>query len=260
MKIYFKLIVIIVFLLVILVFCTNKCDNYKNKDYSNNYKCFLLTLPDSHERRSNFLRSYNINNKKNIKLEIVNGIKTKSVEEIKKFEDKIDHVYLNKAIEMLKNPSVKRPDITYFNIGAIGCYFGHLDIYDRCIKENLKYALIFEDNVIIKSNKLFNEINKYIEKKGDDFEACFFHCWNKTIVSKNKIDYKIKWIQSTKCYLINVNNIKKYINYFIPMNNHIDQKYEDLISNGARVYYKNLHKYITFDFSKKSTINHSPIE
>jgi len=60
----------------------------------------------------------------------------------------IDPEYYEKALEMHYNPSVKRPDITYFNMGAIGCFMGHMDFYDRCFDQGLRYAVIFEDNVI----------------------------------------------------------------------------------------------------------------
>lgn len=52
----------------------------------------------------------------------------------------------------------KRPDHTYFNSGALGCYLGHMEFYKRCFKENLKYAILFEDNVML--DQSFNkEIN-----------------------------------------------------------------------------------------------------
>ena len=69
---------------------------------------------------------------------------------------------------------------------------------------------------------------------------CFFHCLSR-LPTKLKEDLeKVQWISSTKCYLINVDNMKKYKKYFLPMDNHIDMKHEDIIAKGARVYYKDL--------------------
>ena len=45
--------------------------------------------------------------------------------------------------------------------------------------------------------------------------------------------------------------------YFLPMDNHIDMKHEDLISAGARIYYKDMRKYMKIDRTHNSTIGHS---
>ena len=39
----------------------------------------------------------------------------------------IEGEYFEKAVEMHYDNSVNRPDITYFNLGAIGCFMGHMD-------------------------------------------------------------------------------------------------------------------------------------
>jgi len=41
------------------------------------------------------------------------------------------------------------------------------------------------------------------------------------------------------------------------MDNHIDMKHEDLISKGARIYYKDMRHYMRIDRSHSSTIGHS---
>ena len=155
------------------------------------------------------------------------------------------------------DPTVKRPNITYFNLGAIGCFVGHMDFYKRCFDQGLKYAVIFEDNVVIKSPQLFNQIQEVIDEKGNNFEMCFFHCLSRLPDKTEGNLEKVKWISSTKCYLVNVDNMRKYNKYFYPMDNHIDMKHEDLIQKGARVYYKDLRKYMLIDRSKGSLIGHS---
>jgi len=67
----------------------------------------------------------------------------------------------------------------------------------------------------------------------------------------------VNWISSTKCYLIHVDNMRKYHKHFYPMDNHVDMKHEDLIAKGARVYYKDLRHCMTIDRSHSSTIGHS---
>jgi GR25 family glycosyltransferase involved in LPS biosynthesis len=218
------------------------------------YKCFLLTLPTSIKRRKKFIKHHD----PEVPLEIIYGYDTRIVKNARKYEDLIDSEYFEKAVEMHYDPSIKRPDITYFNVGAIGCFMGHMEFYRRCFKQGIKYAVIFEDNVIIKSHRLYEEIQKVIDQKGDDFEMCFFHCLSRLpdIHNTEKLE-KVKWISSTKCYLINVENMKKYTKYFLPMDNHVDMKHEDLIAKGARIYYKDMRQYMKIDRTHNSTIAHS---
>jgi hypothetical protein len=224
------------------------------RERSIDYKCFLMTLPTSKKRKETFLKSYD----NTIPLEIIYGTDTKKIENISKFKHAVDPVYYDEAIRMHYDKSIKRPNITYMNMGAIGCYMGHMEFYKRCFKQDLKYAVIFEDNVIVKSPELYTQIQDVIDTMGDDFEMCFFHCLSRLPYHKEENDIeRVKWISSTKCYLINVDNMRQYYKYFFPIDNHVDMKHEDIIAEGARVYYKDLRKYLKIDASGPSTIGHS---
>ena len=214
------------------------------------YKCYLLTLPESTERQQKFFKSHN----SSIPIEVVYGVNTKNIKTAREFEDIIHPEYFEKAVEMHYNPQVKRPDITYFNLGAIGAYMGHTGIMKKC---EHKYALVFEDNVIIKGNRLYDEVQKVIDELGDDFEMCFFHCLSRIPTEVNKDLERVVWVSSMKCYLVNIHNMKKYMKYYFPIDNHVDNKTEDIIARGARVYYKDLRKYMKIDRSGPSTIGHS---
>ena len=241
--------IILVLLLVIILLRTIRQSHKETYDY----KCFLLTLPKEELRRQRFMKNYN----PEIPIEIIYGPDTRDPKSAKNFENEIEAEYYEKALEMHYNPDVKRPDITYFNLGAIGCFMGHMDFYKRCFDQGLRYAVIFEDNVIIKSYKLYDEIQKIIDERGDEFEMCFFHCLSRLPDKRDGKLEKVKWISSTKCYLINVQNMKRYTKYFLPMDNHIDMKHEDLIAKGARVYYKDMRNYMKIDRTHSSTIGHS---
>ena len=241
------IILVILIVLVMLVMKPKK----KPSDYD--YKCFLLTVKDQKERQERFYKSH----REEISIETIYGPDTRIVKNAAEYEHLIDPDYYEKAIEMHYDPEVKRPDITYFNLGAIGCFVGHMEFYDRCFKQGLKYAVIFEDNVIVKSNQLYDEIQKVIDEKGDDFEMCFFHCLSRLPEGKEGTLEKVKWISSTKCYLVNVENMKKYKRHFYPMDNHVDMKHEDLIAKGARVYYKDMREHMLIDRTHKSLIGHS---
>ena len=110
------------------------------------YKCFLLTLPTSHRRQKKFFRRYD----KSIPIETVYGTDTKIVENAEKFKRIVKPEYYNEALKLHYNTTEKRPDITYFDMGAIGCYMGHMECYKRSFSQGLKYAVVFEDNVIIR--------------------------------------------------------------------------------------------------------------
>ena len=223
------------------------------ENYDFDYKCFLLTTKNQKQRQEGFFKSHN----PNIPIEVIYGPETKNVKIAREYEDLIVPEYFEKAVEMHYDQTAKRPDITYFNLGAIGCFIGHMEFYERCFKQGLKYAVIFEDNVIIKSNKLYDEIQKVIEEKGDDFEMCFFHCLSRLPYKREGTLESVKWISSTKCYLINVENMKQYKKYFLPMDNHVDMKHEDIIARGARIYYKDMRDYMLIDRTHKSIIAHS---
>jgi hypothetical protein len=243
--------VILILLLITILFRVYRRQTTEGYDYD--YKCFLLTIPSEKERQERFMKYHN----PTIPIEVIYGPDTRNVKNAREFENHVDPEYFEKAVEMHYNPQVKRPDITYFNLGAIGCFMGHMDFYDRCFKQGLKYAVIFEDNVIIKSNKLYKEIQDIIDDRGNEFEMCFFHCLSRLPDKRDGKLEKVKWISSTKCYLINVENMKKYTKYFLPMDNHVDMKHEDLIAKGARIYYKDMRRYMKIDRTHNSTIGHS---
>lgn len=220
-----------------------------------NYKCYLLTTDPKGKRARNFIESYN----SRIPLEIVKGPDTRTPESAKKYSKNVDPKYYMQALKLYHDKEAIRPNITYFNLGAIGCYAGHMDIYERCFRSKEKYALVFEDNVVITHPELFEEVNRVIDELGDDFELCFFHCLSRYPASeKNKSGLElVKWISSTKCYLIHTENMKNYVHHFKVMDNHIDMKHEDLVFEGARIYYKDLRHCMIIDRSNKSLIGHS---
>ena len=228
----------------------------RRKKYDINYKCFLLTLETSTDRHEKFLKYYD----HSIPLEIIYGADTRKLENAKKYQKIIEPNYYREALRLHYNEAKTRPDITYFNLGAIGCYMGHMEFYRRCFDQNIKYAVIFEDNVIIKNSRVYSEIQDVINKKGDDFEMCFFHCLSrypdKEDAEKSGLE-RVKWISSTKCYVVHVDNMKKYYKHFFPIDNHVDMKHEDIIARGARVYYKDLRDCLHIDRSHNSTIGHS---
>jgi GR25 family glycosyltransferase involved in LPS biosynthesis len=257
----YKLLIFLILILLILIIISNK-SKFNNISGLCNIikvdKCFLLSLPESKDRRDDFLKSYeNLN--LDIPLEIIYGINTKIKENAEKYKNLVNLEKFNNMYDY--DNGEKRPDHTYFNSGALGCYLGHMEFYKHCFEQNLNYAIIFEDNIIL-DNNFKDQINIALSRLGDNFDVCFFHCWthlgDEILKCGVKIK-KIKWITSTKCYLINVNRMKKYYSLFYPINNHIDQIYEKLIDHGADIYLININS-IKIQHDKKSTINHANVK
>jgi len=246
---FFNLIYMIVFIvtfLIVLYFIIIREDTS-----SYQYRAYLLTIPDAVQRRRVF---FNNHDNSRVPVEMVYGDDTRNIANARKYEHVIEPDYFEKAVEMYYDETAQRPTMSHFNVGAIGCYFGHMQILDKAIKDGVKYALIFEDNVVVKSPKLYDEVERVIKERGDTFEACFFHCLSH--LPDPTEDEKVLWIASTKCYLVHVPNMKRYLPSFVPMDNHVDLKFEDVIAKGARVYYRDLRKYVRIDRSHKSTIGH----
>jgi len=243
--------IVFIILLIVAVLLLIRTERKKFANYD--FKCFLLAMKNQPARSEQFIRSLD----KKIPLEIIYGKDTRSPQTAREFQELVDQDYYEKALEMYEDPTVKRPDITYFNLGAIGCFMGHMEFYQRCFDQGLKYAVIFEDNVVIDSNKIYDQIQSVIDEKGDDLEMCFFHCLSRLPDKKEGTLEKVKWISSTKCYLINVHNMRWYKRFFLPMDNHVDMKHEDLIARGARIYYKDFRRYMHIDRSHTSIIGHS---
>jgi len=229
----------------------NKCGNITID------KCFLLTLKESQKRRDTFLQSYK-NCKCDIPLEIIWGINTKIPENTHQYSylisnEKYKNMYKYDTGELV------RPDHTYFNSGALGCYLGHMEFYKKCFQENLKYAIIFEDNVIL-SNNFTKELNNALKQLPYNFSVCFLHA-HSSVHNIEKVCYneikKIKLVLGTKCYLINVESMKNFYPLFYPIQNHVDRIYERLSYEGANIYLINLPS-ISLSNSK-STINHTNV-
>ena len=82
------------------------------------YKCFLLTLKSSEKRMNTFLAHHD----PAIPVEIIYSVDTKSIENAKKYESIIDPAYFKEAVQLHYGKSNLRTDMTFFNLGAIGCY------------------------------------------------------------------------------------------------------------------------------------------
>jgi len=253
-----KVIILLLVIFILFILFRNKSSFGSSKCTKINIdKIFLLTLEKSTERRNNFMQSYKKLN--NFPLEIIWGINTKIPANAEKYRGLVDP-YKFSIMYDLDSGKKQRTEMSDFNSGALGCYLGHMDFYKRCSEQGLKYALICEDNIVFDTS-FFDEINNLIVPS--DFDVIFFHSWNNisyntSFCNSPKLK-KLKKVMGTKCYLINVESMKKYYPLFYPIDNHIDFKYQDLIKKGCNVYYIPLESIDIRYTSESSTIGHSII-
>jgi len=136
--------------------------------------------------------------------------------------------------------------------GQIACALGHLDILNKFLKTNKKYALIFEDDIKIddyneKSTKIKNLINN-IPPDADIvyFGYCFENCSNE--YKYNEYFNKSVNPSCTHLYLVSRNGANKIINNIKPFKYGIDIHYIDLIKNKTLNSYSANNKY--FDLTQ----------
>jgi GR25 family glycosyltransferase involved in LPS biosynthesis len=217
-------------------------------------KVFVLSMKKSVDRRNGFIKSYKqLYNQ--VPLEIIWGVDTKDPKNAEPYRNKVDPYKFEQMYD-LDSGKKERLSLSDFNSGALGCYLGHMTFYEKCFEQNIRYALICEDNLRFYKNFKMEMILP------SDFDIVFFHSWNNVGQETNNCVQgikKLKKVMGTKCYLINVESMKKYYPLFFPIDNHIDLKYKDLIQKGCNVYFLPLDT-ISVDSTGGSTIGHSPIK
>jgi len=215
-------------------------------------KCFVINLAESTDRYAQFISHYS----SGLPLERIDAIDTRKPEIAEKYRHLVEPEKFNRMFDFDKGEL--RPGHTYFNSGGLGCYLSHMEFYKKCFDQNLKYAIVFEDNVVLQK-EFDNELNNALTRLGDDFDICFLHCIThvgKEVKKCDNIIKKVSFITSTKAYLINVQNMKKYYSLFYPIDAHIDRIHEKLAHNGVNIYLINMN---SIDYVKSTTINHAAL-
>ena len=107
------------------------------------------------------------------------------------------------------DPQLKRPDITWFNLGAIGAWMGHIEVWRRAKARGIKYALVFEDNVIATA-RLHREVERVVQEKGDSFEAVLLPLyraragWSRGNARARQMDFKHEMLPRTHSQFLTV--------------------------------------------------------
>jgi glycosyl transferase family 25 len=189
-------------------------------DNSDNLDLYVITL-GKEERNANIEKQQR---KINNKIKIFNAVNGK----------KLDYNKLMASnIIADDNKLSKKHDK---KMGQIGCYLSHFNIYKKIKKENKDgYTIIFEDDFLIKSENLLDEVKKAINilnTKNIDFDFLFLgntlNNHGKNI--KDNLYYldKNNNLYGTHCYLINNNKLDKIINNLSRIYTTIDDSIQNL--------------------------------
>lgn len=188
---------------------------------NNNILYFYVITLGKKERLENIEKQQlKINNK----IEIFNGVLGKQLnfDELKASNIIVDDSKLSKKYEE--------------KMSQIGCYLSHLNIYSKIKNENKNgYTVIFEDDFLITTPNLINEINKSIDtlkNKNIDFDFIFLGNLrnNHGLNIQDNLYYLDKNINlfGTHGYIINNKNIEKIINNLNKIYTTIDDSIQDL--------------------------------
>ena len=148
------------------------------------------------------------------------------------------HVYGNPdRINELKNSNVFIKGVWYrtnggvsrdFKPGEVGCYLSHREVWIDMVKNNIKYALVFEDDSLITPKKFFSEIDNIMKNLPDKagyislYHSPQIRHINKAEKYNNylkKIDFSL-W--GTVSYIISLDLANQFIDHLLPIKYPID--------------------------------------
>lgn len=226
------------------IFINNSIEQFEESDVLDMY---VITLGKKERIQNIKNQETKINNKINI-FDGVNGLKLNINELIK-------NDILDKNYKLSENINHSKREI--------GCYLSHHNIYKKIKKDNKKgYTIIFEDDFLVNSPNLKDDIRKSIDKlnrKNIDFDFLFLGS-NQINYGENIIDnlYYVNLKQNlygTHAYVINNKNIDKIIDNVKIIKNPIDVIIQNLTYNkllNTIVIYPNI---VEYNKSFESTIN-----
>ncbi|WP_118785803.1 glycosyltransferase family 25 protein [Haemophilus haemolyticus] len=115
-------------------------------------------------------------------------------------------------------------------LGEIGCAISHIKVYEYMVENNIKSAIILEDDAIVSQHfkeiveDTLNKINKNHELIFFDHGKVKSHFFKKRIVERYRLaHYKAPSKNSRRCiiyataYLITLSGAKKLLNYAYPI-------------------------------------------
>ena len=232
MNIIFISIVLILILLLILIFLIifRKDKFHKTKlnlfEITNKIPLFYINLDENKDRNEHIIKIIKKFDFKNV--ERISAVNTKTFENVLKYKNLISSYSLDKLkINNEKKSRTKNLELTN---GSIGCYLSHLNICKKMIENNIEFALVFEDDLIIDCDKdHFWKVIKNLNIPPDTDIFLLDAIYEKN--NKNELISKIKFFLCTHSYMITLNGAKKILESAYPIEIQIDAFFSKLGEN-----------------------------
>lgn len=137
--------------------------------------------------------------------------------------------------------------------GEFGCTYSHREIWGKMVKENIKYALIFEDDVTLLPG-FQDRLNSMINKMPQEWDILYFYLitpkkGNKVLNILNNDIQKIipnrQSVFSAAGYLVNIDSARKLFELTSKLNLSADHQISFYINQNQIKAYKTKEYYIT---------------
>jgi len=232
---------ILIFIIIVLLFLYIK---NKKIHYNKLIKTYVINLNYRLDRKQRFINTYNLNN---ISYEIINAIdKNKLIPHKLLFNNILGITGFNNL-----SLTIRKNHYEFNTLGAVGCYLSHIKVWKKILEDNVKYGIIFEDDVEFNKNITTNTIMNYINNLPNDWDILLLNK-NKVkmnLVNKEKKLYKVYKFLCTHSYVIKSSVINYLLENILPINQQIDFKLSCLATNNILniyLYNDNIH-YKQFD-------------
>ena len=98
------------------------------------------------------------------------------------------------------------------NIGHFGCFLSHVGVYNKFMKSDKPYCLIFEDDAEFKTSTFKEDVNRHMGNVTDDWDMVLFgfhtaddlhYGKNQNTYLKDNIFHNLEYFTGLHAYLIN---------------------------------------------------------
>lgn len=106
--------------------------------------------------------------------------------------------------------------------GEIGCYLSHLEVWKDIVENNIKHALVFEDDSLIDPNEFFKRLDLIMNNlPHEEYYISLYHSPQKYIKKSKLVNdyiYKVHFdLWGTVSYILDLKRAQKYIQNLKPL-------------------------------------------
>ena len=138
-----------------------------------------------------------------------------------------------KRNNIFKNEKKYRYDKSYkrtLKMSEIGCFLSHIEIWKDIVKNNIKYALVLEDDALFTTNNFFKKIEEiiYLIPENADFISLFHHTklLSKYIIKMKEYNENLlkttEHLTGTVGYILTFKGAKNFLKNLLPIKMPVD--------------------------------------